>query len=645
MLRIQTVTARIRRPWSQWDRGQRRSVVAMVAAVAVLHLIGWGVLILLVAPGGYTVQGAAFGVGLGATAYTLGMRHAFDADHIAAIDNTTRKLVAEKKKPVSVGFWFSLGHSTVVFAIVALVAVGVRALSAGVEDPDSGLQRWTGVFGTGVSGTFLILIGLLNLVSLVGIWRVLRRMRQGEYDEQALEQQLDSRGALTRFLGPLLRAVRSPWQMYPVGLLFGLGFDTVTEVGLLVLAGGAAATDLPWYAIIVLPVLFSAGMSLFDSLDGAYMNYAYGWAFAEPVRKIYYNVVVTGLSVTVALLIGAQEIISILAEKLDIAAGPLAWIGNLDLGFDGLHHRRVVRRHLGDRGRGVAVRRCGATLAGGTERRGEFGSAAVTRMSAGVEMFARYAHAPNALGYCGPTDTTALATGTESEIRDAARKFSGAWPYLRIMASMTGVSDPLDRRLVESYWLGGGLGAQLDSTAFLSELLALIGPPAQAYWRHLTPALGDEARANHSFHVFGVYPWSWLLGRVPAEQPVRVLDSCRITWARVCDRTPAELTVRARHLRWDGHRLTLSPNTVRALDITGYAGRPDIEGIGVGDHVALHWDHVCGPLDLTQLRTLAATTARQLQATNRRLAAGPGGDPGRAPATIEATRTAIRRPR
>ena len=335
MVRIGTVATRTRQLWSEWDRGQRRSVAGVVAAVVALHLIGWGVLVLLVAPGGYTVQGAAFGVGLGATAYTLGMRHAFDADHIAAIDNTTRKLVAENKKPISAGFWFSLGHSTVVFAIVALLAIGIRALTAGVENPDSGLQRWTGVFGTGVSGTFLILIGLLNLVSLIGIWRVLRRMRQGEYDERALERQLESRGGLARFLSPVLRAVRAPWQMYPIGLLFGLGFDTVTEVSLLVLAGGAATTDLPWYAIIVLPVLFSAGMSLFDSLDGAYMNYAYGWAFAEPVRKIYYNVVVTGLSVTVALLIGAQEIISILADKLDIAAGPLAWIGNLDLGSMG----------------------------------------------------------------------------------------------------------------------------------------------------------------------------------------------------------------------------------------------------------------------------------------------------------------------
>ena len=250
-------------------------------------------------------------------------------------------------------------------------------------------------------------------------------------------------------------------------------------------------------------------------------------------------------------------------------------------------------------------------------------------MGAGVEMFARYASAPNALGYCGPADTTALATGTEAEIRDAAREFSGAWPYLRIMASMTGVTDPLDPRLVESYWLGGGLGATLDPAAFLSELLALIGPLAQGYWRHLTPALSAEASANHSFHVFGVYPWSWLLGRGPAEQPLRILDGCRISWARVCDRSPTELTVRARRLRWDGHRLSLSPNTTRVLDITGYGTRSGIDGLGAGDHVALHWDHVCGPIDLARVRTLAATTVRQVNATNRRLTARLDGDRGR----------------
>ncbi|WP_218002532.1 HoxN/HupN/NixA family nickel/cobalt transporter [Nocardia brevicatena] len=317
------------------DARQRRSVAGMALAVVALHLIGFGVLLFVVVPGHYIVDGAVFGVGLGITAYTLGMRHAFDADHIAAIDNTTRKLVADDQKPMSVGFWFSLGHSTIVFVLVALLAAGVKTLAANLQDEDSRLQRWTGVFGTGVSGTFLILIGLLNLVSLMGIWRVFRGMRHGGYDEAELEQRLDNRGALNRIFGPLMRAVRKPWQMYPVGLLFGLGFDTVTEVGLLVIAGGAAATNLPWYAILVLPVLFSAGMSLFDALDGTFMNFAYGWAFAGPLRTIYYNIVVTGLSVAVALLIGAQEIISILTEKLEVTSGPMAWVGNLDLGAMG----------------------------------------------------------------------------------------------------------------------------------------------------------------------------------------------------------------------------------------------------------------------------------------------------------------------
>ncbi len=311
-----------------------RSVIGMSVAVVALHILGWGTLLLFVAPGHYVIEGSVFGVGLGVTAYTLGMRHAFDADHIAAIDNTTRKLVAEsgKRNVQTVGFWFALGHSTVVFVLVALLAFGVRALASGLEDDNSALQRWTGLWGTSVSGTFLILIGLLNLASLVGIWRVFRQMRRGEYDEAQLERQLDSRGLLNRVLRPVIGLVRRPKHMYPVGVLFGLGFDTVTEVGLLVIAGGAAATGLPWYSILVLPVLFSAGMALFDSLDGSFMSFAYDWAFAVPVRKIYYNLVVTGLSVAVALLIGGQEIVSIFAEKLEVESGIVAWIGNLDLG-------------------------------------------------------------------------------------------------------------------------------------------------------------------------------------------------------------------------------------------------------------------------------------------------------------------------
>ncbi|MEU7763849.1 HoxN/HupN/NixA family nickel/cobalt transporter [Nocardia sp. NPDC049190] len=306
----------------------------MAITVVALHIIGWGTLLVFVAPSHFVIQESVFGVGLGVTAYTLGMRHAFDADHIAAIDNTTRKLVAEsgKQRVQTVGFWFALGHSSVVFVLVALLAFGVRALAAGLQDENSTLQRWAGLWGTGVSGTFLILIGLLNLSSLVGIWRVFRQMRRGAFDEAQLERQLDSRGLMNRVLRPVIGMVRKPRHMYPVGLMFGLGFDTVTEVGLLVIAGGAAATGLPWYSILVLPVLFSAGMALFDSLDGSFMSYAYDWAFARPVRKIYYNLVITGLSVAVALLIGGQEIVSIFAAKLEVESGVIGWVGNLDLG-------------------------------------------------------------------------------------------------------------------------------------------------------------------------------------------------------------------------------------------------------------------------------------------------------------------------
>ena len=314
------------------SRTERRSLLGMAGFVLLLHVVGWGLLVGVVAPHEYRVAGQLFGVGLGVTAYTLGMRHAFDADHIAAIDNTTRKLMSEGQRPMSVGFWFSLGHSSVVFIMVAVLAFGVRALAGAIEDDGSTLQQVTGVWGTSVSGLFLVLIGLINLVALVGILKVLRRMRAGHYDEAELERQLDKRGLLNRVLGRVTRAVTKSWHMYPVGLLFGLGFDTVTEVGLLVIAGGAAAAALPWYAVLTLPVLFAAGMSLLDSIDGSFMNFAYGWAFSKPVRKIYYNLTVTSLSVAVALVIGVIELGGLLAEKLDVTAGPLAWAASIDLG-------------------------------------------------------------------------------------------------------------------------------------------------------------------------------------------------------------------------------------------------------------------------------------------------------------------------
>ncbi|TCM46551.1 high-affinity nickel-transport protein [Kribbella sp. VKM Ac-2568] len=320
------------------DRSPVRLVIlAMGAFILLLHVAGWGVLVGLVAPGHYSlgVQGG-FGIGLGLTAYTLGMRHAFDADHIAAIDNTTRKLTAAGQRPVSVGFWFSLGHSSVVFGLCLLLALGVRSLVGQVEDGSSTLQSATGLIGTAVSGGFLVAIGLINFVVLARIAGVFRRMRHSELDETELEAQLDRRGLLNRLLRPLTKAVRKPRHMYPIGLLFGLGFDTATEVSLLVLAGGAAAFALPWYAVLVLPILFAAGMSLLDTIDGCFMSYAYGWAAIKPVRKVFYNLVITALSVTIALGIGTIEILSIVTDRLDIRSGPLTAISRLDLNSVGL---------------------------------------------------------------------------------------------------------------------------------------------------------------------------------------------------------------------------------------------------------------------------------------------------------------------
>jgi high-affinity nickel-transport protein len=293
---------------AEWRRA------GLLAAVIVgLHVVGFFILLALVVPHDYSLAGGGvFGLGVGVTAYTLGLRHAFDADHISAIDNTTRKLMAEGQRPLSVGFFFSLGHSTIVFALGVLVVAGVRGLSGALESDNSSLHTATGVVGPAVSGTFLLLIGLLNLAILLNIVRISLASRRGELDEAELERELNSRGLMNRVFGRATRAVRKPWHMYPLGCLFGLGFDTATEVGLLVLAGGAAASGLPFYAILCLPILFAAGMSLFDTIDGAFMNFAYGWAFTQPVRKLFYNVVITGLSVAVALVVGSIELLGVL---------------------------------------------------------------------------------------------------------------------------------------------------------------------------------------------------------------------------------------------------------------------------------------------------------------------------------------------
>ena len=290
----------------------------MAFAVVVLNAIGWMLLSAAVGHHFHVSQTKLFGLGAGTLAYTLGMRHAFDADHIAAIDNTTRKLVHEGQRPLGVGFFFSLGHSTIVLLVAVMLNFGIRALNLQVSQESSGLHAATSLIGTSVSGGFLYLIALLNFVVLLSIARVYRQMRSGRYDPHELERQLEQRGVMNRLLGGYARKVDASWKMYPVGVLFGLGFDTATEVGLLVLAGSAVAGGLPFYAVVSLPILFAAGMCLFDTLDGCFMNFAYDWAFANPVRKVFYNLTITGLSVAVAFFIGTVEILGLIGQEANL---------------------------------------------------------------------------------------------------------------------------------------------------------------------------------------------------------------------------------------------------------------------------------------------------------------------------------------
>jgi nickel/cobalt transporter (NiCoT) family protein len=260
-------------------RAERTRIAAMAGVVLALHAVGFGVLFLAVVPAHLSLGGAGvFGAGLGVTAYTLGVRHAFDADHIAAIDGTTRALMARGERPHSVGFFFSLGHSSVVLALALLLGVGVKAVVGPLPDDSSTLHEIAGVVGPAVSGALLCIIGALNVAVLAGLMRSLLAVRRGEPGGDAVDGPAVAGGPMSRLLGRATRAVRRPWQMYPVGVLFGLDFDTATEVSLLFLAGGAAGVGLPWWAVLCLPVLFAAGMSLFDTIDGSFMNFAYGWA-------------------------------------------------------------------------------------------------------------------------------------------------------------------------------------------------------------------------------------------------------------------------------------------------------------------------------------------------------------------------------
>jgi high-affinity nickel-transport protein len=284
----------------------------MFLTILVLHILGFGIFILFVVPSHYK----GLGIGVAGLAYSLGLRHAFDADHIAAIDNTTRKLMNEGKRPLSLGYFFSLGHSTIVIAIGVGIVIAEKSVYGAVSNGHSHLEQFGGVFGTIVSASFLYLIGMLNIVILAGIVRVFRAMRHGTYDEAELERQLQNRGLMYRFFGRWMRTITREWQMYPVGVVFGMGFDTATEIALLATTALLATQRLPFYAILCLPILFTAGMSLMDTLDGVFMNFAYSWAFFNPVRKVYYNLAITGLSVSICLFIGTVEVLGLLPTEL-----------------------------------------------------------------------------------------------------------------------------------------------------------------------------------------------------------------------------------------------------------------------------------------------------------------------------------------
>jgi len=273
-------------------------------------------------------------LGTALLAYSLGLRHAIDADHIAAIDNVTRKLMQEGQRPVAVGFFFSLGHSTVVVVASVAIAATATALSTRLAS----FRTVGGVIGTTVSAAFLLLIAAINLFILGALYRTFRRVRAGQgYEPEDLDALLAGGGWLARVLRPLFRMIRTSWHMYPLGLLFGLGFDTATEIGLLAISAAEAARGMAMWSLLVFPTLFAAGMSLVDTTDSVLMVGAYGWAFRRPIRKLYYNLTITSISVLVALLVGGVEALGMLAVRFRLSGGLWDVVGflNRDLGSMG----------------------------------------------------------------------------------------------------------------------------------------------------------------------------------------------------------------------------------------------------------------------------------------------------------------------
>jgi high-affinity nickel-transport protein len=321
---------------------ERTRVAAMFGLILAVNAVGWGIFMLYVLPhhvdykGEGVSAGLGVGIGVAVTAWFLGFRHAFDADHISCIDNTTRKLMADGKRPLGTGFFFSFGHSTVIVAVGVGITLAARAVFGAMVNPASAYETAGGAVGTVLSASFLYLVALLNLIVLAGIFRVFREMRTGTYSEQQLEEQLQSRGFMYRYFGRFMKSINHTWQLYFVGLVFGIGFDTTTEVLLLSATTYAALQGLPYYAVLALPFLFSGGMMLFDTLDGVFMNFAYGWAFARPVRKVYYNLIITALSIGAAFIIGSIEILGVLVTEFHLRGAFWNLMANFNINLAGL---------------------------------------------------------------------------------------------------------------------------------------------------------------------------------------------------------------------------------------------------------------------------------------------------------------------
>jgi high-affinity nickel-transport protein len=305
--------------------GEWARLAGLYTIIALLHLCGWGLFLY------YSSRYSAL-VGLGFVAYMFGLRHAFDADHIAAVDDTVRYMLQKGKRPLGVGFFFSMGHSTIVLSLAIATIFAATAVKEGLP----GLQNRGGIIGASVSGTFLWVIGILNLLVLLDILKIWRQAKTGEHSHGHLEELLAQRGLINRlFGGRLQRVINHSWQMYPVGVLFGLGFDTASEVGLLVMTAGASAGNFPVAAVLSLPILFAAGMTAMDTTDGVLMLKAYDWAFANPLRKIFYNITITSLSIAVALIIGTIEILQVFIGLLGLKGPSFDFVAGLDFGILG----------------------------------------------------------------------------------------------------------------------------------------------------------------------------------------------------------------------------------------------------------------------------------------------------------------------